>query len=142
MCMPQNGVYLGVQWSPEQIAHQLPLCHESVYMHGYVDKAKGGRLQKDLRSQTPRRRRCLSRQDRRGQIPHRRTFVERPKHIEAREQVGHWVGDTVIWAGHQQAIVTSVERKIVYAKLYKVIVKSADLVSQAINTDSSLLAHS
>lgn len=129
---PKVAFFLGVQWSPEQIAHELPLSHESVYLHVYADKAKGGRLHKDLRSQKPRRRRCLSGHDRRGQIPNRRTIGERPTHIEARKQVGHWEGDTVIGAAHQQAIVTLVERKSGYARLCKVLNKSADLVSQAI----------
>jgi transposase, IS30 family len=34
--------YLGVQWSPEQIASQLKVSHESVYLHVYADKASGG----------------------------------------------------------------------------------------------------
>jgi transposase, IS30 family len=46
--------------------------------------------------------------------------------------VGDWEGDTVIGAGHQQAIVTLVERKSGFALLAKVKQKKADLVSQAI----------
>ena len=48
--------------------------------------------------------------------------------------MGHWEGDTLIGAGHQQAIVTLVERKSGYAKLSKVSNKSAALVSQAIES--------
>ena len=33
---------LRVQWSPEQIASQLPISHETVYQHVYADKAQGG----------------------------------------------------------------------------------------------------
>jgi IS30 family transposase len=44
----------------------------------------------------------------------------------------HCEGDTVIGAGHQQAVVTLAERKSGYAKLCKVLNKSADLLSQAI----------
>jgi len=128
---PKVAFYLGVQWISVQIAHELPLSHESVYLHVYADKAKGGRLHKDLRSQKPRRRRCLSGHDRRGQITNRRTIGERSKHIEARKKVGHWQGDTVIGPDHQQAIVTLVQRKSRYGKLFIVFNKSADQVSQA-----------
>lgn len=124
--------YLGVQWSPEQIASQLKVSHESVYLHVYADKASGGDLYQHLRSQKPRRKRHLSGRDRRGQIPHRRPISERPTHVEQRTQVGHWEGDTVIGAAHKQAIVTLVERKSGYAVLAKVTHKTADLVGQAI----------
>lgn len=46
--------------------------------------------------------------------------------------MGHWEGDTVIGAGHSQAVVTLVERKSGYAKLIKVANKTAEMVSQAI----------
>ncbi len=124
--------YLGVQWSPEQIASKLQVSHESVYLHVYANKAAGGDLHKNLRSQKPHRKRHLCGRDRRGQIPNRRPISERPAHIEQRKQVGHWEGDTVIGAAHKQAIVTLVERKSGFALLSKVSNKSADLVSRAI----------
>ena len=132
--------YLGLQWSPEQIADKLAISHESVYLHVYADKAAGGDLHQNLRSQKPRRKRYLQGHDRRGQIPNRRPISERPSHIEARRQVGHWEGDTVVGAAHQQAIVTLVERKSGYAILAKVSHKSADLVSQAIEDKLGPLA--
>ncbi|MSQ57595.1 MAG: IS30 family transposase, partial [Limnohabitans sp.] len=42
---------LQLQWSPEQIASQLPLSHETIYQHVYADKAQGGSLWKNLRCQ-------------------------------------------------------------------------------------------
>ena len=124
--------YLGLQWSPEQIASKLEVSHESVYLHVYANKAAGGQLHKNLRSQKPRRKRHLSGRDRRGQIPNRRPISERPEHIEQRRQVGHWEGDTVIGAAHKQAIVTLVERKSGFAVLAKVSNKTTDLVRRAI----------
>ena len=58
--------------------------------------------------------------DRRGQIPNRRPLSERPLHIEARRQVGHWECDTVIGTSHKGAVVTMVERKSGYAVMAKV----------------------
>ncbi len=78
--------------------------------------------------------------DRRGQIVGKRPISERPEHIEARAQIGHWEGDTVIGAAHQQAIVTLVERKSGYAVLAKVKNKTSDLVSGAILTKLMPLA--
>jgi IS30 family transposase len=123
--------YLGIQWSPEQIAGNVAVSHESVYLHVYANKAAGG-IPPHLRSQKPRRIRHLCGRDRRGQIPNRRPIRERPSHIEYRKQVGHWEGDTVIGAAHKQAIVTLLERKSGFAVLAKVPNKSADLVGLAI----------
>ena len=58
-----------------------------------------------------------------------RPISERPQHIEARSQIVHWEGDTVIGAAHKQAIVTLVERKSGYALIAKVSNKTSDLVS-------------
>jgi IS30 family transposase len=124
--------YLHDQWSPEQIANQVGISHETIYRHVYADKATGGSLWKELRCQKKRRKRYASGQDRRGQIIGRRPISERPAYIEERSQVGHWEGDTVIGANHKQAIVTLVERKSGYAVLSKVTNKTSDLVGNAI----------
>jgi IS30 family transposase len=122
------------QWSPVQIANQVGISHETIYRHVYADKAAGGSLYQQLRCQKKRRKRYASGRDRRGQIIGRRPISERPAHIEARTQIGHWEGDTVIGANHKQAIVTLVERKSGYALIAKVSNKTSDLVSQAIIT--------
>lgn len=115
---------LRVQCCPEQKEQKLPLNHESVYLHAYAYKAKGGRLQKDLSTQNLRRRRCL----RCGQTPHLLTISEHPMHIEASKQICQWLDVTVIVAGHQQAIVTLVGRKSGYAKQCNALNKRADLM--------------
>ena len=35
-------IYLKSQWSPEQIAAEVPMSHETIYRHIYADKAFGG----------------------------------------------------------------------------------------------------
>ena len=122
------------KWSPEQIADQVGISHETIYRHVYADKAAGGSLWEQLRCQKKRKKRYASGRDRRGQIVGRRPISERPEHIEARSQIGHWEGDTVIGVAHKQAIVTLVERKSGYALIAKVSNKTSDLVSQAIIT--------
>lgn len=124
--------YLREQWSPEQIASEVAMSHETIYRHVYADKAKGGDLYKSLRCQRKRRKRYAGGRERRGQILGRRPICERPGHIEERRQIGHWEGDTLIGKGHKHAIVSLVERKSGYAVLAKVVNKTADLVSTAI----------
>jgi IS30 family transposase len=131
---------LSLQWSPEQIAASLPVSHETIYQHIYADKAQGGSLWKHLRCQRKRRKRYASGKSRRGQIIGRRPIAERPASVETRSQVGHWEGDTVIGAGHKQAIVTLVERKSGFAVLSHVTRKTSDLVSQAIITSLAPVA--
>ena len=128
----QSVTYLEQKWSPEQIANQVGISHETIYRHVYADKAAGGSLYQQLRCQKKRKKRYASGRDRRGQIVGRRSINERPAHVETRSQVGHWEGDTVIGAAHKKAIVTLVERKSGYALIAKVSNKSSDLVSQAI----------
>lgn len=130
--LEQAGFYLGLQWSPEQIAARLAVSHETVYRHVYADKAAGGQLWRHLRCQKKRRKRYASGRDRRGQIPGRRSIHDRPASVEGRKRIGHWEGDTVIGAGHQQAIVTMVERKSGFAVIAKVPRKTSDQVSAAI----------
>ena len=128
----QAQLLLQLQWSPEQIASKLPISHETVYQHVYADKAQGGTLWKNLRCQKQKRKRYAGGRDRRGQIPNRRPLSERPLHIEARRQVGHWECDTVMGANHKGAVVTMVERKSGYAVMAKVSNKTSELVSSAI----------
>jgi IS30 family transposase len=128
----QAAYLLCLQWSPEQIAGKLPVSHETLYQHVYADKARGGKLWKNLRCQKQKRKRYASGRDRRGQIPNRRPLRDRPSHIEARKQVGHWECDTVIGANHKGAIVTMVERKSGFGVIVKVAHKTSDLVSRAI----------
>jgi len=124
---------LQIQWSPEQIASKLPISHEMLYQHVYADKAQGGALWRNLRCQKQKRKRYAGGRDRRGQIPHRRPLSDRPLHVQARKQVGHWECDTVIGASHNKgAVVTMVERKSGYAVIAKVANKTSELVSSAI----------
>ena len=108
------------------------MSHGTLYLHVYADKDNGGKLWKNLRCQKQKRKRYASGRDRRGQIPSRRPLRDRPSHIEARKQVGHWECDTVIGANHKGAIVTMVERKIGFGVIVKVSHKTSELVSNAI----------
>lgn len=87
---------LGPHWSLEQIADNVAVSHESVFLHGYANKADGGDLHKKLSIQKPGRKLHLCGGDRQGQIPNRRPISERPCHIQGRKQVGHREDNTIL----------------------------------------------
>jgi IS30 family transposase len=123
---------LRLQHSPEQIAAHLPVSHETLYQRIYADKRAGGELWRNLRCQKQRRKRYASGQNRRGQIPDRRSISLRPTSVETRRRIGYWEGDTPIGAGRKQAIVSLVERKSGYCLLAHVPHKTSEAVSEAI----------
>ena len=118
-------------YSPEQISASLPISHSRIYQHIHADKKAGGTLHKHCRCKKVRRKKYGSSLSGRGQIPNRRGIEQRPTHIERREEVGHWEGDTIIGANHKHAIVTIVERKTGLLLMKKVERKTAQLVSEA-----------
>jgi IS30 family transposase len=119
------------QHSPEQVAAQLPVSHETLYQRIYADKLQGGDLWRNLRCQKLRRKRYASGPQRRGRMPNRRPLADRPASVETRCRVGHWEGDTIIGAGHKQALVSRVERKSGYCLLAHISHKTSEAVSQA-----------
>jgi IS30 family transposase len=45
--------FLGVQWSPEQIAEKVGVSHACVYLHVYANKAGGGDLPRTFDARNP-----------------------------------------------------------------------------------------
>jgi IS30 family transposase len=129
----QAQLLLQMQWSPEQIASKLtPSAMRRFTCVFMPTKLKAGRFGRTCAVRSKRKKRYAGGQDRRGQIPNRRPISERPLHIEARKQVGHWECDTVIGASHKGADVTMVERKSGYAEMAKVSNKTSAAISSAI----------
>lgn len=117
------------EWSPEQISgrlrshHGIQISHEWIYQFILADKEAGGSLYKHLRCQKKNRKRYGS-NERRGSLPNRRS-------IEERSRIGDWESDTIIGKGHQQAIVTIVDRKSRYLLMQKVEKRTAEKVGEA-----------
>jgi transposase, IS30 family len=111
--------------SPEQIVGRRRLENketvsaECIYTHIYEDKRQGGDLYQYLRRKRGKRRKRGNRKGNRGQIPNRISIEERPEHINTRQNIGDWEGDTIVGKNHQGAIVTLVERKSGYVLLQK-----------------------
>ncbi|SIO40922.1 IS30 family transposase [Nitrosomonas cryotolerans] len=124
--------------SPEQASQRLalegglPISHESIYLHIYTDKRRGGDLWRHLRCQKPRRKRYASGQERRGTIKNRIGIDERPVIVEQKSRIGDWEGDTVIGKNHPGALVTLAERKSRYILAAQVPNKHASGVTAAV----------
>jgi transposase, IS30 family len=124
--------------SPEQASQRLALegglqiSHESIYLHIYADKRRGGDLWRHLRCQKPRRKRYASGQERRGTIKNRVGIDERPVIVEQKNRIGDWEGDTVIGKNHRGALVTLAERKSRYILAAQVPDKQASGVTAAV----------
>jgi IS30 family transposase len=124
------------EWSPEQIAGRLQternwnISHERIYQYIYDDKRKGGTLHQHLRCQKQRRKRYGGR-DRRGQIAQRQSIDDRPAVINQRERIGDWEADTIVGKGHQQAMLSLVERRSRFTLLHKLERTTASAVTTA-----------
>ena len=105
------------QWSPEQIASQLPerlgvrLSHMTIYRHVRRDQRLGGVMFRHLRQGGKRRRKRTYGPEKRGKLPNKPMIDTRSEAIEYRQEVGHWEGDTVMGSvGERCCLLTLVER--------------------------------
>jgi len=113
-------------WSPEQIAGRIKLdypndpimtiSYEAIYMHIYShpQASLNRKLIKLLPYQKSRRRKPKARRKTGSKIKDQINISQRPKHIENRQEIGHWEGDLVIGKAQKSAIGTIVERKSRY----------------------------
>jgi len=124
------------EWSPEQVAgrlrsqHGIQISHEWIYQFILANKEAGGYLYKHLRCQKRNRKR-YGRYERRGSLPNRRSIEERPDIVKGRSRIGDWESDTITGKGHQQAIVTIVDRKSRLLLMQKVEKRTAEKVGEA-----------
>jgi IS30 family transposase len=117
-----EGLLAQAQWSPEQIASQLAeqlgvrLSHMTIYRHVRRNQRQGGRLYIHLRQGGKRRRKRTHGPEKRGKLANKPMIDTRPQAVEAREEIGHWEGDTVMGAaGERACLLTLVERSTGYA---------------------------
>lgn len=109
-------------WSPEQIAGRLKLknngsvviSYETIYRFIYKEENKNLKLWQRLPRGHAKRRKWHGRSGKVERIPNRVSIHDRPEIIEAREEFGHWEGDSVVGKGKNHGIHTEVERKTRY----------------------------
>ena len=124
------------EWSPEQIhgwlrrRGQQTVSPEWIYQYIWAQKALDGELYLHLRCQKLRRKK-YGKSSRRGQLPNRRSIDERPAVVARKNRLGDWEADTMIGRGHQQALVTLVDRKSKLTRIVKVVRNTAAAMEQA-----------
>jgi len=118
--------YLRLDWSPEQVSGFLRvegilrISHESIYVHVWHDKTRGGDLWTHLRQATKKRRKRYGAYDSRGRVAGKRHISERPAAVEDRCELGHWEIDTVMGNEHgRNSVLTLVERATGYTVMGK-----------------------
>lgn len=138
-------VYSGLldKLSPELIAGRIKndypgnsimtISHEAIYAHIYKHpQAKLNRkLIKLLLHFKSYRRRPKCYKSTRGRIKDAVSIDDRPKHIELRQEVGHWEGDLMIGIKQSSAIGTLVERKTRYTHIVKLSDRKSETVTKA-----------
>lgn len=92
--------HLAMGWSPQQISGRLArqqggcvVSHESIYRYIYYCREQKDYLCRLLPQARSRRRPRRKRSRLDARIPHRTSIHDRPAHIEARRQPGHWEAD-------------------------------------------------
>jgi IS30 family transposase len=103
---------LRLWWSPEQIAGRLgSISHETIYVHVWADKRRGGSLWTHLRQASKKRRKRYGAYDSRGRLAGKRHISDRPEAVEGRVEPGHWEIDTIVGTDRgRHSVVTLVER--------------------------------
>lgn len=129
-------------WTPEQIAGRLKqeysndpimsISHESIYRFIYLTPQArlNKKLIKLLVRHKSRRRKPKKRRRTGSKILNQVSIDNRPKHINLRQEIGHWEGDLVIGKNHKSAIGTIVERKSRYTLIIKLKAKNANEVAK------------
>jgi len=140
----KHFVYKGLlsEWTPEQISGRIKelypndpimsISHEAIYRHIYTrpQASLNKKLIKLLVRKKTRRRPPKKRRGTGSKIINQVSIDLRPKHIELRNEVGHWEGDLVIGKGQKSAIGTIVERKSRYTLIIKLSSRKADEVAK------------
>lgn len=125
------------QWSPQQISGRLAhegkptASHEWIYQHIYRDQHQGGTLHENLRCRRKRKKR-YGVNSKRGVLVNQISIDERPVVVAEKSRLGDWEVDLVIGKGHQQSIVTMVERKTKLLRMMKINHKTGSLTRDAI----------
>jgi IS30 family transposase len=140
----QFYVYKGLlsNWTPEQIAGRIKekypndpimsISHESIYRYIYThpQASLNKKLIKLLVRKKTRRRPPKKRRGTGSKITNQVSIDSRPKHIDLRNEIGHWEGDLMIGKDHKSAIGTIVERKSRYTLIIKLKARNSKEVAK------------
>ena len=125
-------------WSPEQISGWMKrfgredrVCHETIYKFVYEDDyCKREKIYQYLRYGRKKRQKWSGSRKHRCKIPNRVNIEQRPKIVEERVELGHWEGDSVVYA-EKKAVNTMNELVSGLAVFTKLDRKTAELTKRA-----------
>ncbi|MGY6648497.1 IS30 family transposase [Wenyingzhuangia sp. IMCC45574] len=137
-------VYKGLLkgWTPEQISGRIKIeypndpvmsiSHEAIYRHIYLTPqgALNKKLIKLLVRKKTRRRPIKKKRGKGSKIINQVSIDNRPKHIELRNEIGHWEGDLIVGLGQKSVIGTIVERKSRYTIIVKLNARNASEIAK------------
>jgi IS30 family transposase len=111
----------------------MSISYEAIYQHIYRHRQStlGKKLIKLLPYHHHKRRENRKFGKDRIRIKNQVSIEQRPKHIQLREEVGHWEGDLIIGVGQKSAIATNVERKTRYTFIMKIDNRKSKTVTKA-----------
>ena len=110
----------------------MSISHESIYRYIYTkpQASLNKKLIQLLVRKKTRRRPAKKRRRTGSKIINQVSIDNRPKHIELRQEIGHWEGDLMIGKNQKSAIGTIVERKSRYTLIIKLKAKNANEVAK------------
>jgi len=114
--------------SPEVIARDFPVCHETIYQ--WISRSCPDLKEKLPQRGKKRRRYGSKRELKQGWTKDVRSIHERPLQAEARTQTGHFEGDTI--RGVNGAFLTLTDRKSRYEIVLKISSEGCDPIHAAI----------
>ena len=127
------------KWSPQQIVGrrratgQLTMSKETIYRYVRRDRRSGGELWRQLRIVSKFGRKHRGSPATRGRLVGKRHISERPARVQARAELGHWEGDTVMGADQRHCVLTLVERVSGYLVMRKLSARSKEQAAAALS---------
>ncbi len=129
---------LSKKWSPEQVSGRLRrkaglrIGTSTIYRWLARDKAAGGRSWLQTRQLAHRYRKGYRVPDLRGRMSGKKALSERPETANARSEVGHMEGDTVMGRDGRHCLLTLVDRMTRKTRILKLPARQAAEVNKAL----------
>ena len=131
------GVLIKRYWSPKQIEgrrrllRRKPISHETIYRHVRRERLLGGELWRSMRHMSKIGRKRRGSPVTRGRLVGKRHISERPPEVEAKTEIGHCEGDTVMGPDGRHCIFTLVERVTGYVVIKKLMARTKEQAGAA-----------
>ena len=125
-------------WSPKQISGRRRLkkrrsiSHETIYRYVRRDRSRGGQLWREMRIMSKVGRKRRGSPATRGRLLGKRSISERPPEVDAKQEIGHYEGDTVMGSDQRHCILTLVERVTGLVVIKKLMARTKEQASSAL----------